>query len=129
MRDYLKELDLNPPLGLGGPVNNPTDPRAMHYFGFLSEGQELVLVPGVGGTSRVFASWHYVNQPLLTLPVPPPLVDVVLDFASGPPVVRYEGFHERAHAIVWLDPAAPIVTGPLIVRLRAWATGRLSAAA
>lgn len=125
MRDYLREIDLNPPPAMGGPINNPLDPRAMHYFGFLSEGQEIVQALPSTGPAKVFVSWDYANNPLLppAPPIPPPPVDAILDFAGGPPVVRYETHHERCHAIVWLDPnAAPPPTGPMIVRVRAWAT-------
>lgn len=125
MHDYLREIDLNPPPAMGGPINNPLDPRAMHYFGFLSEGQEIVLVqPFTGGPPRIFISWQYANNPLPppAAPQPPPPVDAIADFSGGPPGVRYETHHERAHAIIWLDPNAPTPTGPMTVRVRAWAT-------
>lgn len=117
LRDYLREIDLNPPLG--GPVIDPHDPRAMHYFGFLSEGQEIVMVQPTG-QPRIFISWHYSNNPVATPPPQPlPPVDAILDFSSGPPVVRYEEHHQRAHVFVWLDPtAAPAGTSK--VRVRAW---------
>lgn len=117
--DYLKEFDIAPPAALGGPINNPLDTRALHYFGFTSEAQEIILVNPIPANARVLVSWQFANQPTPALPPPPPVIHAVLDFAAGLPVVRYEGFHERAHAVIWLDPAAA-VAGPLIVRLRAW---------
>lgn len=117
--DYLVELDLNPPVAAGGPINNPLDPRAMRYFGFMSEGQQLDLVQPFSGNPRVFASWHMGHQSPGT-PQPPPPVDAVLDFSGGPPTRRWDQSHNRAHVIVWLDPTTP-VTGSAIVRISAWA--------
>lgn len=119
--DYLREIDLNPPAG--GPVTNPLDPRAMHYFGFDSHGQEITIVQPFTGNPRVLISFHYGNQPTNVPPQPQPPIDAVLDFSGGPPVVRYEGYHERAHVLVWLDPSTPLPpTGQAVVRVRAWAT-------
>lgn len=122
MSDYLREIDLNPPAALGGPITNPLDPRAMHYFGFVSEGQEITQVPPLGPPTRVVASWSYANNPLPppSPPVPPPPIDAVLDFAAGPPAVRYETHHQRQHVIVWLDGPLPPPAVPMIVRVRAW---------
>jgi hypothetical protein len=116
MSDYLVELDLNSP---AGPINNPLDPRAMRYFGFLSEGQEISLVQPFNGTPRIFISWHHGYQSP-GAPQPAPLVDAVLDFSGGPPTRRWEGYHDRRHVIVWLDPTSPPVTGSLLVRIMAW---------
>ncbi len=121
MNDYLREIDLNPPVALGGPINNPLDPRAMHYFGFAgpANGQEIALVPAAA--SRVYVSFHYGNQPPGP-PAPQPPVDAIVDFAAGgPPVLRYEENHDRRHVLVWLDPAGPTPTGPVMVRVKAWA--------
>lgn len=123
MPEYMREIDLNPPAATGGPVTNPqTDPRSMHYFGFLSEGQEISIVQPFGGNPRVLISWHYGNQPTGAPLLPPPPIDDVLDFSGGPPVRRYDQHHERAHVFVWLDPAAPPPAGPAVVRVRAWST-------
>lgn len=120
MHDYLREIDLNPPAG--GPVNSPLDPRAMHYFGFLSDGQEITMVQPFTGQPRILVSWHYGNQPTGAPPQPQPPIDAIIDFSGGPPMLRYEQNHERAHALVWLDSAAPPPTGQATVRVRAWAT-------
>lgn len=118
--DYLREIDLNPAPALGGPINNPLDPRAMHYFGFLSEGQEIALAqPGIN--PRVLISFHYANQPTAIPPQPQPPIDAVLDTSFGPPVIRYGDHHDRAHVLIWLDPTV-VLPGPLLVRVRAWAT-------
>lgn len=122
--DYLKEIDLNPPPAAGGPVTNPLDARAMHYFGFLSEGQEILPVQPVTTPSRTLVSWHYANQPTISAVPPPPLIDAVIDFPGSPfPGLRYDSHHERAHVVVWLDPTtAPPPGQPCVVRIRAWAT-------
>lgn len=119
-RDYLKDVDLNTP---PTPVNNSLDPRAMHYFGFLSNGQDIQLLqPVTGANVRVLVSWRYGNSPGPFSPAFPPQADAVLDFFSGPTgqVLRYETNHDRAHALIWLDPATPPPTGPVMVRVRAW---------
>lgn len=120
--DYLREIDLNPPPAMGGPVTSPNDPRAMHYFGFLADGQELSLVPPTGGPMRVLASFAYANAPLpLPAMQPPPVMpDAVLDFTGVTPGVRYELNHERHHVHVWIDSSVPPPTTPIIVRIRAW---------
>jgi hypothetical protein len=119
--DYFKEIDLNP--AVGGLVNNPLDPRAMHYFGFASEGQDLQIVgPITGPQPRIAVSWQYANQPTAA-PVPPqPLIDGILDFNGGGPGLHYEFHHDRNFVIVWYDPTGATPTGPVLVRIRAWAT-------
>jgi len=62
-QDYFKEIDLNPVPALGGIVNNPLDPRAMHFFGFTAEGQDIQLVNPISGVPRVAVSWQFANQP------------------------------------------------------------------
>lgn len=120
--DYLREIDLNPPPAAGGPITSPLDPRAMHYFGFLADGQEVTLVHPFTGTPRVLMSFHYGNQPTTAPAQPQPPIDAILDFSSGPPVVRYETGHQRAHVLVWQDPTiAPPPGGQSVVRVRAWA--------
>lgn len=118
--DYFKEVDLNPVLG--GLVNNPLDSRAMHYFGFLSEGQDLQMVNPIAGQPRIAVSWQFANQPTLAPVPPPPPIDAILDFSGGGPGLHYEFHHDRAHVIVWWDPTAPTPTGPVLVRIRAWST-------
>lgn len=123
MSDYLREIDLNPTInGAAAPVTSPFDPRAMHYFGFLSEGQDVVLVQPFPGNPRVLISFQYANQPT-ALPIPPqPLIEGVVDFAANSSS-KYEDRHQRAHVLVWLDPAAvPPFGQPAVVRVRAWAT-------
>lgn len=125
MSDYLREIDLNPPPAAGGPVTNPLDPRAMHYFGFLANGQEIVFVPPfTGANPRVAVSWHYGNQPTAAPAQPPPPIDAIVDFSGGPPGLRYELNHDRRHVLVWLDmngTAPPPPGQPVLVRVRAWA--------
>lgn len=119
--DYLKEVDLNP--AIGGLVNNPLDPRAMHYFGFVSEGQDLALVSPTPPNPRVAVSWQYANQPTAVPVPPPPPIDGILDFSGGMPGLHYEFHHDRSFVIVWYDPSAPPPpAGPVVVRIRAWAT-------
>jgi len=123
MHDYLREIDLNPTIGgVAAPVTSPHDPRAMHYFGFLSAGQEVTLVQPFTGTPRVLASFHYSNQPTTVPVVPDPPIDAIVDFSGGPPLLRYDENHDRAHVLVWLDPAAvPPLGQAARVRVRAWA--------
>lgn len=125
--DYFQEIDLNPMInGAPAPINSALDRRAMHYFGFVSDSQEIEIAMGTtGGPARVLVSWRYGNAPLLNNvpPVQPPIPDVVLDVFGGPisQEVKYEGHHERAHAIVWIDPFGPQPPPqqPVIVRVRA----------
>lgn len=118
--DYFRELDLNPMVnGAPAPINNPLDPRALHYFGFLSTDQEISFGNPSGGSPRVLVSFHYGNQPTAAPPAVQPPIDGVLDFSGGPPVVQRLN-HDRAHVLVWLDPAiSPPPTGPVIVRVSA----------
>lgn len=125
MSDYLREIDLNPTVnGAAAPITNPLDPRALHYFGFMSEGQEIALVqPFPGQPTRVLVSFHDANQPTAAPVMPPPAIDGVVDFSTGPAALRYDDHHERAHVLVWLDPAAVPPQGQAaIVRVRGWAT-------
>lgn len=122
--DYLREIDLNPLPALGGPIINPLDPRAMHYFGFESNGQEISAAGQPTGQGRVAASFHYGNQPTALPPQPPPPIDAIIDNTTFPPVVRYEVNHDRSHVLVWLDnngPNPPLPGQPVLVRVRAWA--------
>ncbi len=119
--DYLREIDLNPPAAIGPPVTSPLDPRAMHYFGFLANGQEISIVPPFQGQPRVAASFHYGNQPTVVPPQPQPPIDAILDTTTFPPLVRYEVNHDRSHVLVWLDNPLPPIGQPVLVRVRAWA--------
>ncbi|MES2211508.1 MAG: hypothetical protein V4515_15190 [Chloroflexota bacterium] len=120
-RDYFRQIDLNQPVATGGPINQPSDARALHYFGFLSQGQQLQLLDGLPVGNAVLFSFRYVEQPGLG-PVPPmPQADGALDFAFGPPtIMRWENSHDRAHVLVWIDgPALPV--GQLCrVRVSGW---------
>lgn len=116
MPDYLKDQDLNPP-PVGFPVIQPQDPRAMHYFGFLADGQEIKNMSPV----RILGTFEYVNQPVPFGPPPFPRIDIILDPGEG---VRYDELHERRHVVLWIDPSGgPLPTGPVNVRVRAWARG------
>jgi hypothetical protein len=118
--DYFKEIDLNP--AVGGLVNNPLDPRATHYFGFLAEGQDISIVNPITPQPRIAVSWQFANQPT-PAPVPPqPSIDAILDFNGTGPGLHYEFHHDRSHVIVWWDPSAAVPTGPAVIRVRAWAT-------
>ena len=121
MTDFFREIDLNPATG---PITNPLDLRAMHYFGFLANGQEIRLVqPQTVTAARVALSFHYANQPTITSPTPPPPIDEVVDVVPGPPPlpVRYTVDHDRRHVLVWLDGPVPPAGQPVIVRIKAWA--------
>ncbi len=123
MSDYYRVIDLNPPAALGGPIVNPLDPRAMHYFGFTSEGQEILLLQPFAGQPTIDVSWHCANQPTTVPAMPPPPIDGVLSSTTFPAVLRYDEHHERAHAIVWLDPLVlPPAGQPVLVSVRAWRT-------
>lgn len=116
--DYFREIDLNPMVnGAPAPINSPLDPRAMHYFGFLATDQEIALgQPNIN--PRILVSFHYGNQPTAASPAVQPPIDAVLDTGFGPPVIQRLN-HERAHVIVWADPAVPLPNGPLLVRVSA----------
>jgi hypothetical protein len=119
MSDYLKDQDLNPTINGGAArVDQPFDPRAMHYFGFTANGQELRNM----SPFRMFVSWSYVNQPTPFTGGPFPQVDAVLEpMGSGGDVIRYDLDHDRSHVVLWLDPAAiPPVGIAVNSRVRAW---------
>lgn len=118
--DYFTEIDLNPAAALGGPVIGPLDRRAMHYFGFVAEGQQITLIdpPPAGG--RVLFSFDYGNPPGLG----PVATDIqahgALDFFGGVGVPRWENSHDRAHVLVWYDGALPPAGQQMRVRVSAW---------
>lgn len=115
MSDYLKLVDLNPTINGGiARIDQPFDSRAMHYFGFTSDGQEIRNMSGF----RIFASFQYANQPAQFLPAMFPVADLVIDPGE---TARYDELHERAHVLVWLDPAGiPPLGTAVTVRVRAW---------
>lgn len=117
MSEFLREIDLNPTIN-GGPaaVSFPLDVRAMFYFGFTSDGQEI---QNQSATNRMLVSWQYGNQPTPFAGATPPPVDEIVDPGK---TITVDENHERAHAIVWLDPSQPLPPlGTLaMVRVRAW---------
>jgi hypothetical protein len=117
--DYFQQIDLNP--AAGGPINLPTDARAMHYFGFLSNGQQLQLMDGLPQGNAVLFSFRYVDPPGIGPAPTPPQADGALDFAGGPPIIRWENSHDRAHVLVWLDGPALPANQLCRVRISAWA--------
>jgi hypothetical protein len=118
--DYFQQIDLNVAPAAGGPINFPLDARAMHYFGFASNGQQIQLLDGLPIGNVVLFSWRYAQQPGIGPAPTPPQADGALDFTSGPPLQRYENSHDRAHVLVWLDGPPP-PTGQLCrVRISAW---------
>lgn len=106
--DFFRVIDLNVPPAAGGPINNPLDLRAMQYFGFLSNGQQLQLIDPLPIGNTVLFSFRYAQSPGIG-PVPPfPQADGAVQFAGGGPFARYENSHDRAHVLVWVDgPALP----------------------
>lgn len=118
--DFLRVFDLNPTIGgVAAPITQPNDPRAMFYFGFISKGQEIV----VPGGPRIAVSFSYTNQ--ATAFAAPPLLqpDAVLTGVPGFNTIRYDGNHDRAHVVVWIDPSGgiPPMGTAAEVRVRAWA--------
>lgn len=140
--NYLKDVDLL--ATLGGPINNPYDPRAHHDFCFESDTQAVFLVPQPQTTTtqpfRVFISYDCGHLetifPGAVLPMPAPGtgpgIHGVLqsDPSFGPPSMQPEELRTfrsppccslRRHIKVWLDPMAPVPpTGqPIVVRVMA----------
>lgn len=116
--DYLKEIDLNPTVnGAAWRVNQPLDERALHWFGFVADVQEIRNL----SPFRVFVSFNYAYNPGMGLPFPPmPTVDAILDPVGGTNAYIRDENHERQHALVWLDPAAIPAQGmQVLVRLTA----------
>jgi hypothetical protein len=119
--DFFRQIDLNQPVATGGPINNSLDLRAMQYFGFLANGQQLQLLDGLPLGNTVLFSFRYAQSPGIG-PVPvPPQADGAIQFAGGPPVARYENSHDRAHVIVWLDGPALPAGQQCRVQVTAWA--------
>lgn len=122
MSDYFQVIDLNVPIAAGGPISAPLDPRAMHYFGFLSQGQQIQLIDGLPQGNSVLFSWRYGQAPGVGPTPPSPQADGVLDFFGGPSsqTARYENSHDRAHVLVWIDGPALPAGQQCRVRISAW---------
>lgn len=118
--DYFQQIDLNVPVAAGGPINTPLDPRAMHYFGFLANGQQIQLLDGLPVGNSVQFSFRYAQAPGVGPGPTPPQADGALDFFGGPPLSRYENSHDRAHVLVWLDGPALPAGAQCRVRISAW---------
>lgn len=98
--DYFKLIGLNIPVAAGGPINVPLDPRAMHYFGFTSNVQQITLLDGLPIGNTVLFSFRYAQSPGVG-PVPPqPQADGAIAFTGGGPLSRWENSHDRAHVLV-----------------------------
>lgn len=107
-RNYFKMFDLNQPAASGGPVNQPLDARALHYFGFLSQGQQIQLLDGLPIANTVLYSFRYAQTPGIGPAPTPPQADGAITFAGGGPFARFDLDSDRAHVLVWLDgPALP----------------------
>lgn len=121
MSDYFTEIDLNVAPAAGGPIAGPLDRRAMHYFGFRSDGQQLLLLDGLPQGTRVLYSFDYANAPGLGPVAATVQAHGALDF-FGPTgaVARYEELHERSHVLVWLDGPPPVPPATVRVRVTAW---------
>lgn len=119
--DYFTEIDLNPTIN-GAPslVNGPQDRRAMYYFGFTSEGQQIVLIDPLPAGGRVLFSFDFTNPPGLGPIAANVQAHGAIDFTGDPAFPRYEGYHERKHVLVWYDGAAPAMGQQLRVRVSAW---------
>jgi hypothetical protein len=118
--DYFDQFDLNQPAATGGPVNTPLDRRAMHYFGFLSQGQQIVLLDPLPVGNTVQYSWQYVRISGIGAPPPLPQPDGAMQFAGPAPFGRYENSHDRAHVLVWLDGPALPAGQTCRVQISAW---------
>ncbi len=133
MRDYFREIDLNP--AGGQPVNSPIDPRGHNDFCFMSDGQQIELAqpqPATAVPFRVFISFdcghqQVLNQPLMLPPGVGPQIHGQLTPAlppsPGTTIFRRECCHQRGRVKVWLDPFGPQPpTGmPIVVLVSAWA--------
>lgn len=122
LTNYFQILDLNQPPAVGGPVTNPLDARAMHYFGFVSQGQQIQLVDGLPAGTSVLFSFRYGNLPGVGPAPTPPQADGMLDFFGGPSsqTARFDLDSDRAHVLVWLDGPPPPAGQPVRVRVSAW---------
>lgn len=118
MQDFFAEIDLNP---AAGAVLAPLDARAMHYFGFTSGSQQLVLLDPLPQGSRVLFSWHMANAPGIGPVAATVQAHGVLEML-GPnsQTARYEASHDRAHVLLWIDGAAPPPAQQVRVRISAW---------
>lgn len=143
--NYLHEIDLNP--AIGGPINNPYDPRADHNWCFEANSQEVILVfppqQPVTTPYRVFVSYDCGHYPLIfpgagPLPQPPPGVgpqvhgvlafDPAFGIGMQPEerrVFRRTCCHLARSLKVWLDPNSPQppTAQPIVVQVSASARG------
>lgn len=119
-QNYFQQIDLN--LAAGGPIIGPLDARAMHYFGFLAQGQQIQLIDGLPQGNAVLFSFRYAQAPGIG-PVPPaPQADGALDIFGGPnsQTARFDLDSDRAHVLVWLDGPALPPAQMCRVRISAW---------
>lgn len=121
-RNYFQVIDLNVPPAAGGPIANALDPRAMHYFGFLAQGQQIQLVDGMPVGNQVLYSFRYAQAPGIGPAPTPPQADGVLDFFGGPAsqTARFDLDSDRAHVLVWLDGPVLPAGQQCRVRISAW---------
>ena len=126
--DYFRLVDLNP--AIGGAVIDPRDPRALHFFTFLADGQHIGLASFTATSGRVLYSFDDDHQvggtpPLPALPMPGQVeVHGVLVNAAPPGLqeARYTELHERRSVRVWLDPSQVPPTGQAVEAfVKAWA--------
>jgi hypothetical protein len=119
--DYLRIVDLNPTINAApAPVITATDPRALHMFDFVANGQRITNASGF----RVFYSFDHEYAQGGTIPMPPvPGVKVHGVLQPGAVTPPYEGTHDRGHVLVWLDPSQAPMPGqgvPVEVHVQAW---------
>ncbi len=121
--DYFRVIDLNPPAP-ATPIVDPRDPRAQCWFGFVAEGQRLILEStGLPVGTRVLYSWDY--DYFTGVGVVPPM-DVkphgALQFVAGPGSAEqmHEGYHERPFVTLWLDGPPPPAGTQVLVSVRGW---------
>lgn len=104
--DFFREIDLNPTVnGSVYPVLSPSDPRAMFYFGFIANFQEL----DFNSSFPLLVSFSYPGLSLMP--------DLVMRTGQ----VKYE-FHPRSNLLIWIDPSigTPPIGNPAVIRVRAW---------
>lgn len=122
LTNYFRVIDLNQPAATGGPITTPLDQRAMHYFGFVSQGQQIQLVDGLPAGTSVLFTFRYANAPGVGVAPLAPQPDGMLDFFGGPnsQTARFDLDSDRAHVLVWLDGPPPPVGQQVRVRVSAW---------
>ncbi len=128
--DYFRVVDLNPATAAGVPaVNDPRDPRGQCYFGFVSQGQRLVMEFGTNPPPvglRVLYTWDYDYFPGAGLPVPTSVKPHgQLQMAGGGPFSMeqmHEEHHDRTFVALWIDPngTQPVVGQTVQILVKAW---------